>query len=180
MKKVIYLFAVIFLFGRCEEDNFSIPRDENGNAILTDVSSATTSGVSTLDDEFTVNATFPNAKSGDVMNVECLQLQVPSGGSGVQLLPLSGTGKTATVGNDLKASVTYSRAEANLVHAGDYVTVVFSGATDYAKQKVDLVTATKTTKPKVGEMEVSVVRNAETANFEVTVDPKSETYSGTL
>ena len=58
---------------------YDIPRDANGNIILTTVSSATTTGVSTLDDQFSVTATLPNAKSGDVMNVECLQLQIPTG-----------------------------------------------------------------------------------------------------
>lgn len=166
----------------CQEDLFDVPRDENGNIIFTTISSTTTLGVSSLDDQFSVTATLPNAKQGDVMNVECLQLQIPSGSASAtkQLLPLTGTQKTATVGADQKASITYTRAEAKLVNIGDYVTVVFNGETDYAKQRVDLTAATVVTKPKVGIKEVDIARTDETAYFNVTVKPKSAAYAGTL
>jgi hypothetical protein len=182
MKKIISLLILLVLIVGCEQELFDVPRDANGNVILTTISSTTTLGVSTLDAQFSVTATLPNAKSGDVMNVECLQLQIPSGGGSTtkQLLPLTGTQKTATVGADLKASITYTRTEAKLVATGDYVTVVFNGVTDYAKQRVDLVYATATTKPKVSGKEVDVARTAETAYFNVTVKPKSSTYTGTL
>ncbi len=180
MKKIIYILCALILMVSCQEEEFDIPRDENGNAILTDVSSATTTGISTLDDAFTVEAVLPNAASGDEMVVECLQLQYSDEGGNDQLLPLAGTQKTVTVGSGLTASVTYTRAETNLNDPGDYVTVSFAGETDYAIQRVNMVTATETTKPKVSGVEVDVARNDETAYFNVTVEPKSGDYTGTL
>jgi hypothetical protein len=93
---------------------------------------------------------------------------------------LAGTQKTVTVGSDLKASVTYSRTEAKLNNVGDYVTVTYAGKTDYAIQRVDVVPASSTSKPKVGDTEITVARNDEKAYFYVTVDPKSGPYTGTL
>lgn len=182
MKKIISLLLLLVLIVGCtKEDLFDVPKDASGKVIFTTISSTTTTGVSTLDGQFSVTATLPNAKSGDVMNVECLQLQIPpSGGASKQLLPLSGTQKTATVGADLKATITYTRAEAKLNAAGDYVTVVFNGKTDYAKQRVDMVPATSSTKPKVTGKEVDVARTPETAFFNVTVAPKLAAYTGTL
>lgn len=181
MKKIIFALSMLVLFVSCEEgDLYDIPRDANGNAIFTTVSSTTTTGISTLDDQFSITATLPNAKSGDVMNVECLQLQIPQGGTTTQLLPLAGTMKTATVGSDLKATITYTRTEAKLNKAGDYVTVTFAGETESAKQRVDMVAATTTTKPKVSGKEVDVARTNETAFFNVSVSPKSGAYAGTL
>lgn len=182
MKKIIsLLFALVLIVGCTEQAYYEIPRDENGNVILTGVSSATTTGISNLDNQFSVTATFATAKVGDVMNVECLQLQIPpSGGSVKQLLPLAGTQKTATVGADMKATVSYTRAEAKLNAAGDYVTVVFNGKTDYALQKVEMVPATVSSKPKVSGKEVDVARTAETAYFNVTVSPKAGAYTGDL
>ncbi|MEX2234923.1 MAG: membrane lipoprotein lipid attachment site-containing protein [Cyclobacteriaceae bacterium] len=183
MKKIIsLLFIVVILAGCTEQDYFEIPKDANGNAILTGISSTSTTGISTLDNDFTVTATFATAKPGDVMNVELLQLQIPpSGGTTKQLLPMAGTQKQVTVGTDLKATVAYTRAEAKLNAATEYVTVVFNGATDYAKVRVDMVPATIISKPKVSTKEIEVARTSETAYFNVTVDPKATTdYTGTL
>jgi hypothetical protein len=180
MKKLIFFLSALIFIVSCQDDDFDIPRDENGNAILTDVSSTTTTGISTLDDGFSVTAYLPNAKSGDEMNVECLQLQYFELGGNEQLLPLDGTQKTVTVGSDLKATVSYTRNEANLINPGDYVTVSFAGKTDYALQRVELVPALKTTRPMVAGMEVNVARTDETAYFHVTVEPKSGDYTGTL
>lgn len=187
MKKIISLLSLLVLIVSCTEDLFDVPRDANGNVILTTISSTTSLGVSTLDDQFTVTATLPNAKVGDVMNVELLQLQVPTGTTSTakQLLPMAGTQKTANVGSDLKASITYTRTEAKLNAVGDYVTVCFNGATDYAKQRVDLVAAITTSKPAVTKsataiVELDVARTTETAYFNVKVTPKSAAYTGTL
>ena len=89
-------------------------------------------GVTAADTDFTVDAYFPNAKSGDVMTAEVLKQQEPSWDPGgeLQLLPLTGTQKDVTVNSELKTSVTYTKAEAGLVNVGDVITVVFSGATD--------------------------------------------------
>lgn len=180
MKNFIYFLGVLIFMVSCQEDNLDIPRDANGNAVLTDVSSTTTTGISTLDNAFTVTATLPNAKVGDVMTVECLQLQLYPEGGNNQLLPLAGTQKTVTVASDKTVSVSYNRTEAKLNNPGNYVTVTFAGATDHAKQKVEMVYASKTTKPKVGTREVDVARTAETAYFNVNVEPKSGAYTGTL
>lgn len=180
MKKLIFFFSALILLMSCQEDELDIPRDQNGDAVLTGVSSATTTGISTLDDGFSVTAYMPNAKSGDVMNVECLQLQFYQAGGNDQLLPLAGTQKTATVGSDLKATVTYTRSETNLNSPGDYVTVSFAGETDYALQRVNMVTASSTTKPKLVGIEVDVMRSNETAYFNVSVNPKSGAYTGNL
>jgi hypothetical protein len=188
MKKIISLLLLLVLIVSCtKQELFDVPRDANGNVILTTISSTSTLGVSALDAQFTVTATLPNAKSGDVMNVECLQLQIPAGSTSTtkQLLPMTGTQKTATVGADLKASITYTRTEAKLVNVGDYVTVCFNGLTDYAKQRVDLVASVASSKPAVTKsatsiVELDVARTTETAYFNVTVKPKSATYTGTL
>jgi len=182
MKKFIAIFCVLVSFLSCtKQDYYEIPKDADGNAILTGISSTVSTGISTLDGSFTVTATLPNAKSGDVMKVELLQLQIPTtGGTTTQLLPMTGTQKDVTVGADLKASITYTRAEAKLVKASDYVTVVYNGVTDYAKARVDMVPAITTSKPKVSGIEVDVARTAETAFFNVNVTPKSAAYAGTL
>ena len=182
MKKIILLLAALVLIVSCtEQPYYEIPKDANGNAILTGISSTTTTGISTLDSEFSVTATFATAKAGDVMNVELLQLQIPpSEGTTKQLLPMAGTQKQVTVGADLKATVPYTRDEAMLTEATEYVTVVFNGATDYAKVRVDMVPATTVSKPKVSTKEVDVARTSETAYFNVTVVPKAAAYTGNM
>lgn len=182
MKQIISLLcSVLILAGCTEQEYFEIPRDANGNVILTGISSTTTTGISTLDNDFSVTATFATANPGDVMKVELLQLQIPpSGGTTKQLLPLEGTQKEVTVGQDLTATVGYSRAEANLAEPGEYVTVVFNGATDYAKVRIDMVPATTVSKPKVSTKEIDVARTSETAYFHVTVGPKSSEYTGNM
>jgi hypothetical protein len=183
MKKIIILLnALVLIYSCTKQPYYDIPVDANGKVVITGVSSSTSLGVSVLDPQFTVTATFATAKSGDVMTVQCLQLQVPTGSTSTtkQLLPLSGTEKTATVGSDLKASITYTRAEAKLVNVGDYVTVIFAGDNDYGSLKVTLVNALVVTKPKVTGKEVDVARTAETAYFNATVTPKSAAYDGTL
>jgi hypothetical protein len=81
---------------------------------------------------FTVTGYFPNAKSGETMKATVLQQQVPSWNptGAKQLLPVAGSEKSVTVGSDLKASVTWTLTQANLLKVGDAITVVFSGATD--------------------------------------------------
>jgi len=182
MKKIISLLFIAALITSCSnQDNYEIPTDTNGDILLTTISTATTAGITVLDENFTVSAYFPNAKSGDAMTIELLQLQIPTGGTTTQLLPMTGTQKTATVGSDLKATVSYTRTEAKLSKVGDYVVVAFSGATDYVKQRVDMVAATTVSSPQVSGTSVDVARTAEVAYFNVTVTPTSETtYSGTL
>lgn len=180
-KNISLLLCMLVLIVSCTKETlFDIPRDANGNAILTTVSSSTTTGISTLDDQFSVTATLPNAKVGDEMNVELLKLQTPSGGTTKQLLPMAGTQKQVTVGSDFKATVTYTRAEATLNAVGDYVEVCFNGETDYAIQRVDMVAATTVTNPMVSGEDIDVARTAETAYFNVMVEPKEAAYTGDL
>ena len=127
---LIVSFAL--MIGCTPQPYFDIPYDENGDVIFTGISEVTSDGITAADNAFTVDAYFPNAKSGDVMTAEILKHQVPSWdpGGATQLLPLAGTEKDVTVGNDLRTSVTYTKAESGLVNVGDVITVVFSGATD--------------------------------------------------
>ncbi len=180
MKKyILSLFAVVFIIGCGQGDVYEIPTDADGNIIWTGVSSTTTTGISSIDNSFTVTATFATAKSGDVMKVELLQLQTPPGGGTTkQLLPLANTQKDVTVGSDLKASVTYTRDQANLQGVGDYVMVVFNGATDYARQRVDMTNAMTVSKPTVSDKEIEVARTAEIAHFHVKVTPKEGAFTG--
>lgn len=182
MKKNILILCTLILAVACSKnDLYQIPTDDKGNIIWTGVSSTTTTGISSLDNSFTVTATFATAKPGDVMNVELLQLQTPpEGGTTKQLLPMAGTQKQVTVGNDLKATVTYSRNDANLKSVGDYVVVVFNGATDYAKQRVDMTNVMTVSKPMVSGKEVEVARTAEVAYFNVNVTPKEGAFTGNV
>lgn len=182
MKKYILLLCTLFFILSCgQNDLYEIPTDANGNIIWTGVSSTTTTGISSIDNSFTVTATFATAKSGDVMKVELLQLQTPpEGGTTKQLLPLAGTQKEVTVGSDLKATVSYTRDQANLKGTGDYVMVVFSGTTDYAKQRVEMTNAMTVSKPMVSSREIEVARTAEVAYFNVKVTPKEGTFTGNV
>lgn len=182
MKKFISILFVLFTIVSCtEQAYYEIPTDENGNVYLTGVSSTESAGISTLDAGFTVTATFATANSGDVMKVELLQLQIPpEGGTAKQMLPMAGTQKDVTVGSDLKATVSYTRAEANLNAPGDNVRVVYNGKMDYAKATVQMTPAASSSKPKVSGVEIDVARTAETAYFNVTVEPKSGAYTAGL
>lgn len=184
MKKYLLLIiTLIFVLYNCDKDDYAIPTDENGNIIWTGVSSSTTTGISSLDNSFTVEATFATAKPGDVMKVELLQLQTPPGGGTTnQLLPLEGTQKEVQVDNNLKSTVTYTRDQANLSKVGDYIEVVFNGATDYAKMRVTMTNGMSVSAPKVRtgdkDLEVEVARTAEVAYFFVNVTPKEVAFNG--
>lgn len=127
-----FIVVMALMISCTDQPYYDIPYDENGNVYITDISVVTSDGVTTADDSFTINCYFPNAKSGDVMKATVLKRQVPSWDpdGAEQLLPIDGTEKSITVGSDLKTSVTYTKAEAQLINVGDAVTVVFSGATD--------------------------------------------------
>lgn len=135
------IISFILMMACTPQPYFDIPLDDNGDVIFSGISEVTSDGATVADNDFTVNAYFPNAKSGDVMEAELLKRQEPSWDPGgeLQLLPLAGTIKSITVGSDLKTSVTYTKAEAGLVNVGDAVTVVFSGATDSGIIQISLL-----------------------------------------
>lgn len=159
---------------------YNIPTDANGHIILTGIATTTSSGISTLDDNFTVDATLPNAKAGDVMTVELLKPQIPAGGSTAQLLPLAGTQKQVTVSNNLTVSVNYTRAAAMMNVPGDFVTVTFSGKTESASIVITLTQATTVSNPEYNGKSVNVIRGAGTAFFDINVNPKLGAYTGSV
>jgi hypothetical protein len=129
---ISFIVSFVLMMSCTEQPYFDIPVDANGDVIFTDISEVTSTGATVADPDFTVDAYFPNAKPGDVMEAQVLKNQVPSWdpSGALQLLPLAGSSKNVTVDNGLGASVTYTKAEAGLTTVGHAVTVVFSGATD--------------------------------------------------
>ncbi|SMO38805.1 hypothetical protein [Fodinibius sediminis] len=137
-------FILIFITN-CSSDNpyYSIPTNADGEVEITDVSETEvrpSSEITLQVVEFTVIATLPNSSEGDEMTTELLKLQTHPEAGNEQLLPLDDTQKTVTVGEDLKASVTYTRTTAQLENPGDdYVVITFAGETASAQARVDLV-----------------------------------------
>jgi hypothetical protein len=174
------LCAIMSVVSCTKQPYYDVPTGPNGTVVITGIATVTSPGITTLDDKFTVNATFPNAKAGDVMVAELLKLQIPTTGGTEQLLPISGTQKNVTVGSDLKVAITFTRAEARLNVPGDYVSVTFSGKTDAGIVRVDLKTATSVVGPEFGNKTVDVMRSPDTAYFSVAVQPKLAAYTGTV
>ncbi|MEO6948632.1 MAG: hypothetical protein ABI123_03300 [Ginsengibacter sp.] len=180
-KSIILVCSLAFMFSCSKQPYWNIPTDANGNAVITDIATASSNGISTLDDNFTVNTTLPNAKAGDVMQVELLKQQIPpGGGTSTQLLPLSGTQQTVTVSNDLTVSITYTRAQAQLNEPGDNVYVSFAGKTESASIVIQMNRATSVSTPQVNGTSVNVIRGAGTAWFNLKVQPKSGAYTGNV
>ncbi|MCC6287781.1 MAG: hypothetical protein IT249_07840 [Chitinophagaceae bacterium] len=180
IKNIFIIAAAASIWSCTKQPYYEVPTDGDGNVTITGVAKTTSAGITTLDDAFTVTSILPNAKAGDVMKVELLQLQTPPGGGALQLLPMAGTQKEVTLGSDLTAVVNYTRAEAKLNNTGDYVTVTFSGKTDAATYRVNLKDATTVTNPQYNGKDVDVIRTAGIASFKVTVTPASGTYAGNV
>ncbi|MFT3701434.1 MAG: hypothetical protein QM802_03650 [Agriterribacter sp.] len=178
IKNLIIIISVASLWSCTKQPYYEIPTNENGEVVITGVAKTTSAGITSLDDGFTVTSHLPNAKEGDVMKIELLQLQTPSGGGAKQLLPMAGTQKEVTLGSDLNATVSYSRTEANLAAVGDYVTVTFAGKTDAATFRVNLTQATVVSNPKYNSKDVDIIRDAGTASFTVSVTPAAGAYAG--
>jgi hypothetical protein len=180
-KKSLILICSLAIMASCsKQPYYNVPDVVNGVATITGISTATSLGVSTLDNNFTVNVTLPNAKSGDVMAVELLKQQIPAGSTSSQLLPLSGTQQSVTVASDLTASVTYTKAQAQMVNVGDPIYVSWAGKTESASLVVTLTAATSVSAPEYNGTPVKVIRGAGTANFDVNVTPKSGPYTGSV
>lgn len=183
--KTGFLFIAVFaLLQSCsKQDYYNIPKDGSGSLIVTKVSSTTSAGISTLDDNFTINAVLPNAKSGDTMTVELLMQQVPAGapaGSATQLLPIAGTQKKIILTADLTASVNFKRSEALMTKEGDVVTVTFAGRTESASRVITMRKATSVSGTKYNAKLVPVIRSAGSAYFDINVAPILAAYAGTV
>ena len=179
-KKSLLLICSLALMVSCsKQPYYNVPDVVDGVATITSISTATSPGITTLDDNFTVNVTLPNAHSGDVMTVELLKQQIPKdGGTSTQLLPLDGTQQSVTVGSDLTASVTYTKAQAQMHNVGDPIYVSWAGKTESASLVVTLTAATVVTGPYYNGNSVKVIRGAGTAYFDVNVAPASGPYTG--
>lgn len=178
-KITFILIGTISLLQSCsKQDYYNVPKDANGNVIITTVASTTNTGITTLDNSFTVNAVLPNAKAGDVMIVELLAQQVPAGGGATQMLPISGSQQSVAVSADFKVSATYTRSQAMMTKAGDVVAVTFAGKTDAALIKaITMTAATSVAGPKYNGNKVTLIRSAGTAYFDVAVSPKAAAYT---
>lgn len=176
------LVSVAFITSCTEQPYWEIPKDANGNAIITQVSKTTSPGITVLDDGFTITAYLPNAKPGDVMKAELVKPQVPSWDpdGATQILPVQGSKKELTVDPDLNVSVFYSKEEATLAEIGDYVTVTLAGQTESGILRINMKSAFKVSQPKFGDEAVTIIRTPEVANFEVKVDPANTDYTGDL
>lgn len=180
-KSSLILICSLALMASCtKQPYYDVPDVVNGVATITGISTATSTGISTLDNNFTVNVTLPNAKSGDVMTVELLKQQTPSGSTSSQLLPLPGTQQSITVTSNLTASVTYTKAQAQMVNVGDNVFVSWAGKTESASLVVTLTPATSVTGPEYIGNSVKLIRGAGTAYFDINVAPKSGAYTGNV
>jgi hypothetical protein len=180
MKKIIFLCMLAIIISCSKPPYYDIPKDANGQVILTTISTTFSDGITALDAGFSLTATLPNAHEGDVMKVELLRLQEPQGGGALQLLPMAGTQTEVTVPASKEATVTYTREKALLSNAGDYVTIVFNGETEYAKGTVTMTPATVVSKPQIEDKSVDITRTSEVAYFNVTVDPIEAAYEGDL
>lgn len=175
------LVTIAALLQSCSKQEYvNIPRNADGSAYITTVASTTNTGMTTLDNGFSVTATLPNAKAGDEMVAELLAQQLPVGGSATQLLPIAGTQKNLTVGSDLKVSVTYTRTEALLKKVNDVVTVTFAGKTESAFTSISMGLATSVKGPLYDGKAVNIRRNSGAAYFEVAVAPKAAAYTGNV
>ncbi len=182
-KKSLILIGALALMVSCSKQPYwDVPDVVDGVATITGISTATSAGISTLDDNFTVDVTLPNAKAGDVMTVELLKQQIPAGSTSSQLLPLAGTQQSITVASDLTASVTYTKVQAQMANPGDNIYVSWAGKTESASLVVTLTSATAVTGPfydvNGAPKSVKAIRGAGTAYFNVSVQPKSGAYAG--
>jgi hypothetical protein len=96
------------------------------------------------------------------------------------LLPLPGTQQSITVKSNLTASVTYTKAQAQMVNVGDNVFVSWAGKTESASVVVTLTSATSVNGPLYNNNSVKVIRGAGTAYFDINVAPKSAAYTGNV
>ena len=186
-RKIILLTlisSVTLIMSCTKQPYYEIPVDASGKAVITQVSTSTTIGLTSLDPSFTVNSTLPNAKSGDIMTAQLEKLQVPTWdpNGAKQNLPLAGTTKSVTVSSDLKSSVTYTRTEAGMTAVGDYVTFTLAGATESGYISTITMTSAMTVGGTISPTgkAVSVIRNGDLANIKVTVTPKITPYAGAL
>lgn len=175
------LVTIAALLQSCSKQEYvNIPKNADGTAYITTVASTTNTGMTTLDNGFSVTATLPNAKVGDEMVAELLAQQLPVGASATQLLPIAGTQKKLIVGSDKKVTVSYTRAEALYNNVNDQVTVTFAGKTESAFTTISMGLATSVKGPLYGGSAVNIRRNSGAAYFDVAVAPKGAAYTGSV
>lgn len=123
---IVFIALLFFISCTSEQPYYEIPMiQENGKALITGISKATCENPTPGDTDFTIYVEFATAKPGDEMISEILKPDENG-----DLKPLSGSKKSLTVDDELKASVTYTLQEAQLVEVGDFVVVTFAGKTD--------------------------------------------------
>lgn len=132
----LLLMSILFLGSCSKQPYYHIPVDENGKAIITQVTKVSSTGITVSDDSFTVNVEFATAKPLDKIVVEVLKLQEVNGVE--KLLPLPGTQKEFVLDESLKVSVVYTKEEAMLKEVSDYVVVTFAGKNDSATIEIVL------------------------------------------
>ncbi len=177
---IAFLSLTTLLHSCSKQEYFNIPKNADGSALITKVASVTNTGITLLDDEFSVTATLPNTKVGDTMTTELLANQIPVGGTAYRLLPIAGTQKKVIVDTSFKASVTYTKQQALLVNAGDIVYVTYAGKTESALSSLTLVKPITVKGPLYENKSVNIIRNAGAAYFDVAVAPKKAAYSGAI
>jgi hypothetical protein len=182
MKNIIlfaFLSSLAFIVSCTKYKHYDMPTVD-GKVIIYELTTSTNTGITTLDPSFTIDVQFKTAKAGDAMSVELLKLLPPPVGTTPQWLPVPGTQKTFTMPSDLKYSVTYTKAETQMLTAGESVKVSFSGPMDSHLKIIYLAAATTVTDPLSGTNPVTVTRTTDTAYFKVTVALKSGPYTGTV
>lgn len=177
---IAFLSLSTLLQSCSKQEYFNIPKNKDGSALLTQHATTTNSGITVLDDEFSVFATLPNAKVGDTMIVELLANQIPVGGTTTRLLPIAGTQKKVVVDTNFKSNVTYTKQQALLVNVGDAVTVSFAGKTESAFTTLTLGKSIAVRGPLYNGNIVNLIRNAGAVYFDVTVAPKKAAYTGSI
>ena len=118
-----------------EQPYYEIPLIQaNGKALITGISTSTVQNPKIGDTEFTIYVQFAIATSGDTMVAELLKNNEKG-----RLQPIPNSKKSVTVDSSLKAQVTYTLQEAQMVDVGDFVVATFAGKTDAARVTVTLV-----------------------------------------
>jgi hypothetical protein len=186
MKNIILLtfLSLLALIVSCSKIPYYDIPTVDGKIIIYELTTSTNTGITTLDPSITFTVNFKTARSGDEIDIQLLSQQVPAEGQIAQWLPLAGTQKTQTLGADLKADITYTRAETGMNKAGDTRKLCISSIMDSHLKVFNMTLATNVTNPQAGTVakpvDVTITRTTDTAHFRVSVVPMSGPYTGTI